>query len=172
MRESWKPIVGYEGLYEISDHGRVRSLKRVVRLNEFTNRHQEDIIMKAVLSGPQRQYLKVSLANNGVKKIFAVHRLVALHFIAPVEGKNFVLHNDDDPLNNHVSNLRWGTQSENMRDITRLNGWKNRRSKLTQSERMEILGSTDSLKELSARYGIHQTYASKLRNGYKEKPRS
>ncbi len=99
--ENWKSIKGYEGLYEISDHGRVKSLDARCYGKIKVNKKDKD------------GYDKVWLSKNSKKKPYFVHRLVAIHFIDNPENKPIVNHIDGVKDNNHVSNLEWATRSEN-----------------------------------------------------------
>lgn len=120
MRERWKSVDGYENLYEVSDHGNVRSFPRLVSrvswygLQEFVKPGQ---LLKP---GYCKGYPKVTLTKNGVEKQYWVHRLVAVAFIgaAPFDDA-FVLHLDDNPRNANYKNLRWGTAADNSRDMVR-----------------------------------------------------
>lgn len=104
MDENWKVIPGYENLYEVSDHGSIRSLVRA------TPR-----IMKQ--SRNTTGYYKLDLRRDGKASTQLVHRLVLLTFTSePPEGKNEACHIDGDQLNNHIDNLRWGSRSENTLD--------------------------------------------------------
>jgi DNA-binding XRE family transcriptional regulator len=98
--ESWKPVEGYEGLYEVSDLGRVRSIKRSGR----------------ILAGCQvaHGYIAVSLHKNNQKSMYLVHRLVAKAFIPNPENKSQVNHKDLDKRHNSVENLEWVTPRENI----------------------------------------------------------
>lgn len=110
--EIWKPVVGYEGLYEVSNKGRVRSLNRKV-----SNGHGFYIKEGRVLaiSKTTTGYWKVELKKSGEKRrSMKVHRLVAFAFIPNSENKPNINHIDGNPLNNNVENLEWCTQSENM----------------------------------------------------------
>lgn len=92
MKEEWRPVVGYEGLYEVSNLGRVKSL------------------YKACILKPQKKrngYFQVNLYKNGTMKSRAVHRLVATAFIPNPLGKPQVNHRDEDKQNNAVDNLEW-----------------------------------------------------------------
>lgn len=102
-KEEWKPIHGYEGKYEVNPNGRVRSLKYA----------------KSGTYGEIRQslsnsgYLQVTLYKHNVPKVFYVHRLVAEHFIAKEEGRDFIDHINGDRTDNSMENLRWCTRKEN-----------------------------------------------------------
>lgn len=99
MSEIWKSIPDYEGLYEVSNYGRVRSVYRYKR------------ILKPMISNSG--YERVDLFKNKNRKQFSVHRLVALTFIDNPEGKKIVNHKDENKLNNHINNLEWVTNKEN-----------------------------------------------------------
>lgn len=99
MKEIWKPIRDYEGLYEISNLGRIKSLRN-------------NIILKN--SNSSNGYFTVALCKKGEQKTAVVHRLVALHFI-PNDNliKSEINHIDENRHNNIFSNLEWCTRSEN-----------------------------------------------------------
>lgn len=114
MGERWIPIPGYEGRYEVSDLGNVRSLARIsVRSNGRPLPVRERILKPTAhyRSGHLRVFLE--------GKCIEVHRLVAAAFLGPRPDGLEVCHWDDNPRNNHVSNLRYGTFSDNMRDRVR-----------------------------------------------------
>lgn len=109
MKEKWKDIKLYEGLYQISSFGRVKSLNRITSNVDGISREIKEKILKQSISN---EYYSITL-NNGTKKRFSVHRLVALAFIPNPENKEQVNHKDGNKLNNMKSNLEWNTKSEN-----------------------------------------------------------
>lgn len=118
MQEIWKSIKGFEGRYEVSDKGRVKSLERVVMRNDG----RKQIINERILKGRPNTngYLMVALYDDKSKqKSCCIHRLVCETFIEPVEGKNEVNHKDEDKTNNAVCNLEWCTRKENINYGTR-----------------------------------------------------
>lgn len=116
-KEEWRPVVGYEGLYEVSNFGRVKSLARKVPSRGNGLRPVKERILIAHKNG--KGYMNVILCLNGkTHKHGLVHRLVAEAFIPNPEGKPNIDHIDCDPLNNCVWNLRWCTQKENCNNAT------------------------------------------------------
>lgn len=95
----WKDIKDYEGIYQISDDGRVRRIY--------------DTKPPRILKGRPGLYPTVSLCKNGIAKSFSVHRLVAEHYLDKPVGTTEVNHKDGNKWNNDISNLEWVTQREN-----------------------------------------------------------
>lgn len=103
MHEEWKPINGFEGLYEISSYGKVKSFKV----------YPSGKILKP--SPDSGGYLRLSLMRAGKNKYVTVHRLVAEAFLPKVDGKTCVNHIDGNKANNRLDNLEWCTYSENIK---------------------------------------------------------
>ena len=108
MQEVWKPIYGYEGIYEVSNFGNVRSVDRI----DFAGRHLKG---KLFSTKAKEGYVTVRLSKNRNITTFKIHQLVAEAFILNPEGKHCVNHIDGNKQNNHVENLEWCTHSENMK---------------------------------------------------------
>lgn len=120
MEEIWKDIENYEGLYQVSSLGRVRSMDRVVADSRTGHRTLKGKIMS--LPNNQRGYQIVRLSKDGKKTTYFVHRLVAQTFIPNPEEKPQIDHIDTNPANNRIDNLRWATPKENhMNPLTRKN---------------------------------------------------
>jgi len=107
IEEIWKDVKGYEGLYQVSNIGRVKRLRFT---NRYTDREQERI---KVLKLCKKGYLRVALFKNGKGKHVEVQRLVAIAFIPNPDNKPEVNHIDGNKKNNKVENLEWVTISEN-----------------------------------------------------------
>lgn len=111
--EHWKPIPGWEGYYEASDHGRIRSVDRVVLRSDG----RENRLRGKLLSQSQRRsgHFSVTMHKSCHTTQF-VHRMVAAAFIGPCPDGMEVCHNNGDPSDNRLTNLRYGTRSDNIRD--------------------------------------------------------
>ena len=105
----WTDIKGYDGIYQISDNGKVKSLNRKEKYSGFKRERKERNLKQIIRS----KYLSVNLCIGGKTKILSVHRLVALAFVQNPENKPEVDHIDGNKLNNHSANLRWVTSKEN-----------------------------------------------------------
>ena len=117
--EIWRPVVGYEGLYEVSSYGRVRSLDRYINNNSF----RKGKILK--FSTNRRGYLKAHLSLNNKVKTYLVHRIVAISFIPNPDNLPEVNHKDEDKTNNSVDNLEWCNRSYNINYGTRMDKVRN-----------------------------------------------
>lgn len=109
--EVWKPIKGYEGFYEVSTHGRVRSVERIVR-----GRNNSARIIKSKIKAQRINtagYLSVNLNKGNVYKTFRVHRLMAEAFIQNPNNLPIINHIDGNKLNNTIANLEWCDYSYN-----------------------------------------------------------
>lgn len=119
MNEIWKDISGYEGLYQVSNQGRVRSLDRTVAGKNGSRCFRKGKILIGVAN--RKDYLQVSLRKDGVLKTHKIHRLVAETFIPNLEGKPTVDHINRDKTDNCVDNLRWATYSEQRDNVSGAN---------------------------------------------------
>lgn len=134
VSEHFKPIKDYEGLYEVSDKGRVKSVERTcIRKNGWPLTTKEKFLKQGY--SPDG-YKLVGLSKNGKISTKKVHRLVALAFLDNSD-KIEVNHKDGNPENNNVSNLEWVSRSENLfhsyRNLGRNNAMKGKKNKGTAS---------------------------------------
>lgn len=107
--EIFKNIIGYEGLYQVSNFGRVKSLPK-----GDGNGYRERILIQEIVHKNHTNYRRVTLSKNGKTKRFQVHRLVGIHFIKNDKNKPQINHLDNNGENNHYLNLEWATANENM----------------------------------------------------------
>lgn len=114
IKEEWKPIKGYEGQYEVSTLGRIKSLKRdVFRENRYGKgfvKHKEMILANNIVKSG---YVMTTLHKNGKPKSFFIHRLVAETFILNPNAYKEINHIDKNRQNNNVNNLEWCTRTYN-----------------------------------------------------------
>ena len=121
--ERWLPVVGYEGLYEVSDHGRVRTVERFIT---YPSKSRITTSGRLLPSQIRKQYCRpndhptVGLVRPGEKRrTFDVHRLVLEAFVGPRPEGMEACHWNDIKTDNRASNLRWDTRSENTKDRIR-----------------------------------------------------
>jgi hypothetical protein len=162
QKEVWLPVKGYEGIYEVSNLGRVKSLKRKKILI--------DIILKPNVN--KYGYKYIVLSKNKDKKTFAIHRLVALCFIDNDKNKPCVNHINGVKTNNFVHNLEWCTYSENINHALKIglrkdvseNHWNNKLSKKDVVDIKKLLGK-ETQKEIAKRFKINQSTVSDIKLG-------
>lgn len=111
--EIWKPVKGYEELYEVSNQGRVRSLDRVIVFKDSRKRKFYGKILKTKTVN-NSGYQTIALHDSGKSKTFLVHRIVAETFLDNPLFLGEVNHIDQNKLNNKADNLEWCTHKENM----------------------------------------------------------
>ena len=111
MNEEWRDIPHYEGLYQVSNLGQIRSIDRFVRRGIGTTKMLKGIILNPLFQ--RNGYMFVILSKNGKTKRMAIHRAVALAFIPNPDNKSEVNHINEDKRDNRVSNLEWITIHDN-----------------------------------------------------------
>lgn len=116
MKEVFVQVKGYEGLYEISDLGRIKILSKKVNVRNGTAIRKEKMMSLKITRGHGREgYHLATLRKDSISKMFTVHRLVALHFIPNPENKEEVNHKFGIRGDNRASELEWMTKQENMK---------------------------------------------------------
>lgn len=117
MTETWKDIPGWEGFYQVSDQGRIRSVDRTIPHARYGTVNRKGKVMSPG-SNP-KGYKIVGLRRNGKAKGASVHTLVLQAFVGPRPPGYEACHNNGDLADNRLENLRWDTSSENKIDIQR-----------------------------------------------------
>lgn len=151
-KEEWRPISGYEGLYEISNLGRIKSfvgwdgrrhVKRVTILKNTTQRINDKYSRSVV-----------RLTKDGKGKNYKVHRLVAEAFIPNPNNLPVVNHIDGNPLNNNVNNLEWCTQKDNIKCSIEMGNTVHRINTIDRETLIEMLNNGFNYDEISAMLGV------------------
>jgi hypothetical protein len=163
MTETWKDILNYEGLYQVSDLGSVKSLNRVTRHSH----NLKERILKCRLDS--KGYFYVSLCKDAVVHNFRVHRLVAIAFIVNPNNKSCINHKDGVKINNEPYNLEWCTYKENTRHKDRVLGKhvfgeKNGEAKLTEVDVIYIRDSNLLQRELAEIFKVSRSQISRIKN--------
>lgn len=173
-KEEWKNIIGYEGLYQVSNLGNVKKLENYVTQvdvngNEYTRFFKEKILKQ---NSKESEYKNVHLRKDLKNKTFKTHRLVAIHFIPNPDNKPEVNHINGIKSDNRVKNLEWCTSSENSKHalktgLTKIQyGSETTNSKLTEIQVLEIrkLYETTNMtnSEIGKLFGVNQPAISKI----------
>lgn len=178
MTEIWKDIPGYEGLYQVSNLGRVKSLERLVNngVADYTIAERIKTPSEKINKGRDNGYLALALYKNNKSKNFYVHRLVAEAFVPNPQRKETVNHINGDKHDNRAQNLEWSTYKENNLHayVTGLNGETHRRNRkgsipvAQYDEEMNLIKIYPSLHEAERQTGIDDSSIKLgIKNGWK-----
>ena len=178
MTEIWRDIEGYEGWYQVSNYGRVKSLARTVNYGDKSTRTQAEGFLNLRNSGNALNgyfYKSVILCKNKRRKQIKVHRLVAEAFVEKPEGCNVVNHLDNNPSNNAASNLEWTTIVGNNKHrhiqgrSSAPKGAAQGSSFLSEQGIEEIknllAGKKHSQQQIADMYQVHQSHISRIKLG-------
>lgn len=165
MEEIWKDIPGYEGKYQASNMGRIKSLSRVIQGRNQFGYFEWKCAEKILRPGRHDQYGHLSVVLNDPRRSYMVHQLVMMAFVGEAPEGMCVLHTNGDAADNRLANLRYDTQSENVLDVFRQGkAWKT----LTIEDIEQIrfgLACGFSCTELGLLYGVGHQAISKIKNG-------
>ena len=160
IEEIWKDIEGYEGIYQVSNLGRVRSLDRHIIKPHPKNGVPTKYFQRGriIITHPGRnEYIKVMLKNEGTKKNFMVHRLVAKSFVSGYFEGADVNHKDCNRMNNQADNLEWVTRIENLMYHTPNN--ETPMEQIHKSQRKPVIQMTidgDFIREWPSIHSVHK----------------
>lgn len=168
MIEAWKAVVGFEGLYEVSDLGRVRSLTRQILMNRRlpngeTIKVQKSITGRVLAPGTVKSGHQIVILGRGNPRL--VHALVLAAFVGPRPDGADSCHKDGDPANNRLINLRWGSRSDNVQDML---DHGRTRSGLSNADvvRMKRLFPTMGNRQVADLFGVTIGNVCSIRNGH------
>lgn len=154
--EIWKDIPGFNGHYQVSNLGRVKTMPRLVVRNQSNGNYTSK--EKVLRPGISRGYPVVSLTRNGKAKTYKIHCLVMLAFVGPCPSGQEVLHRDGDRKDATLEHLRYGTRRENMADARlhkTMAGVRNGNSKLTSADIIHIIEAYAAFEEnLATELGV------------------
>lgn len=170
--EIWRSVTGYTDIYEVSNHGNMRSLDRYV--NYRNDGRLRKVKGQELKLKKEKDGHRIGLFDQGVQSFFWVHRLVALEFIPNPEGKECVFHKDFDVYNNHVGNLKWATWDE-IREIAeyscklsrKTTSLNNHLSKPVIVDGVEYKSQSEAARKLNLNIGS-VNHAVKKRYGYEK----
>lgn len=163
--EVWKPVPGYEGQYEVSDQGRVRSLDRVCLGKDGKREIHHGKILKP--QKMKRGYLEVSISSSGRRTHRTIHTLVAEVFLGPRPEGFDVAHRDGDRSHNTVNNLFYATREDNLHS-TYSYGGKQANGKLSLADVDEIrrrLASGDKPTDIAHDFNVNSAAIYHIKNG-------
>lgn len=167
MLEVWKDIEGFEGIYQISNIGRVKSLQRI-RYNTLSENIKERIL-KPVLN--TEGYHQVALYKDGKNQHPKVHRLVAIAFLSNISLKQYINHIDGNKENNCVNNIEWCTAAENNfhthRVLNKCCGSTHHFSKLSELDVNKIkllFVEGNTIASIAKLFNVSQTSISNIKN--------
>lgn len=160
--EIWKDIKGYEGLYQVSNLGNVKSIGRTVEHNKG-HKIVKERILKSGYCGVKRNYLQVQLQNHRKVKSCKVHRLVAEAFIPNPNNYSEINHIDENPSNNCVDNLEWCDRKYNNHYGTRDERARKSLSKMVRC--LETNAIFDSTMEAQRKLGVSNSSISMCARG-------
>ncbi|MFW5517303.1 MAG: NUMOD4 domain-containing protein [Segatella copri] len=166
MEEIWKDIEGYEGLYQVSNFGRVRSLRHLVKCRGGYRMHTGKTLTPCF----DNNYFHVTLHKNGKRNIQLIHRLVAGAFLTNTKNLPQVNHKDGNKLNNNVDNLEWCSTRENCLHAFRL-GLNNpqithyRGVKAFRCDNNSFVGEFDSIHSAAKKLGLNVAHVCSVLHG-------
>ena len=163
--EEWREVKGYEGLYEVSNYGNVRSVDRILAVPyKDKNKRKRKFKGKQLSPNMKDRYLCVHLQKDGKGKAVRIHRLVAETFVDNPNNYNVVNHKDENKHNNRADNLEWCTVEYNVRYGTRTERASktktaNPRNKTVYQYSLcgELIGKYTNLRVASEETGINQS---------------
>ncbi len=167
--EVWLPVPDYDGLYSVSNLGRVRKEEHTVYYGDHRDFRKEPQKIKKQQLSSNKKYLFTTLSKDKKTIHVGVHRIMAWAFFGEQKEGIEVRHKNGNSLDNRIENLCYGTKSDNMKDAIKhgtfqMSEWHSC-AKLTNDQVKEIILSTENYQIIARRFGIHPNTVHKLRRG-------
>lgn len=170
--EIFKDVENYEGYYQISNLGRIKSLQRPAKNHSGLTKTLKEKYLNTHIS--KTGYYVIDFKKDSIRKTFKVHRLIAFAFIDKVEGKDFINHKNGVKTDNRIENLEWCTIAENnshsrATGLSKQKGCDNVSSKLTKDQVIFIINTTIPLKDLAIMFNVNfsTVYRARIGKTYK-----
>lgn len=143
MKETWKDVIGFKDYYKVSSHNKILSVARYVPCRDGSEYYVKERILVAVKTCKTNKYPVVCLSKDGKRTIKAIHRVVLEAFRGPCPEGMEACHNDGNPENNNLSNLRWDTPKANAADREyqgrTAKGWKLSAARTSVTKRQALM---------------------------------
>lgn len=161
MQEEWKDIQGYEGLYQVSNLGRVKSCSRIVYTGNGV-KHKYQRLREHILKSSGAKYRQVILCKNGKTKQGLLHRLVAEAFIPNPDNLPCINHKDENPLNNRADNLEWCSYKYNNEYNNRIGRCRDKISKTLKKKQYHHKMTPEQIEHI--RQGAYKGWETRRKN--------
>jgi HNH endonuclease/NUMOD4 motif len=165
--EVWRPVVGFESRYIVSNHGRVKALERVV----VRSTSKPYTVPECFIKTPPNKYGYPECApqTKGNVRTRLVHQMVLEAFVGPAKPGQVCRHLDGNPGNSRLDNLAWGTMAENSQDTIRHGRVKRgedvHSAKLTEAQVTAIRADSRPQQSIARDYGVTQAHVSRIKSG-------
>ena len=166
--EVWKDVKGYEGYYQVSNLGRIKSLSRKVKNHSGFKKVLKEKILKVHIG--KTGYYVVDLKKESQRKTFKIHRLIALHFIKNPNNKKCINHINGVKTDNSLKNLEWCTIKENnnhaiKKGLVKNHGVFNKKSKFKEQDVIYIKNSHERATDLAKKFNVSEGTIYRVRRG-------
>jgi hypothetical protein len=167
--EHWKDVVGYEGYYQVSNHGNVRSVDRIIYVNRGSCSYQTEMKgHQLIIAICKHGYQYVTFSKEGKSKKFKVHRLIAIHFIPNPNNHELINHINGIRDDNRIHNIEWCDHSHNMKHKFLIGNDSNEGAQNAYSKKVIQLSTGfifDTIKEAAKAFGVHHQTLSDMITG-------
>lgn len=167
--EVWRSISGFEGIYEVSNQGRIRSLDRYIRFGRY-GKEQKSFLKGVVLKArpDEQERYSVYLCRDGEKTVRKVHQLVLEAFVGPRPKGYEACHKNDVSTDNRLENLYWGTREQNVSDQKRNGKYKNQNTDATHCRRGHPFDENNTLWRWHKSRGKYQRRCGACHRAYRK----